>query len=129
MPNFKQVARTSGYLFLLFLVDVAANVVADAMALLSRAGVSHPRSETPQEMSAHPASEHAASTWSVQVVVVVLVALVFVCATGACVGTWFRSNVLDILRGGGDDRNGFREVVTVADDSDDSMISININDD
>jgi hypothetical protein len=101
--------RTSGYLFLLFLVDVAANVVADALALISRLGWSHPKSETSAEKNAHPASAHAASANAVQILVAVTVALVCVCATAACIGVWWRTSVLDLIQRRGDP-DGFSRV-------------------
>lgn len=114
--------RTAGYLFLLFLVDVSANVVADAMALVSRFGTSHPKSESPAEQSAHPASVHAATANSVQILVAVAVAFVCVFASAACAGVWWRTEILALVR---PDGAGFEQV----DGDSDSMESIQLNSD
>ena len=122
MPTVQQAIRTSGYLFLLFLVDVSANVVADALALISRLGAAHPKGESSVEKNTHPASAHTASANAVQILVVVIVALVCVCATAACVGVWWRTNVLDLIQRRGD-TNSFTHVES-GDSSSSSMETI-----
>lgn len=102
MSNWKARFRSAGGLFVLFLVDVAANFVADAISIFTRFGgkgkndPGHPASETPDVRKTHASSDHASS--AIEIATIVLVVLILLCTVGACAGVWFKVNIVDSLQ-------------------------------
>jgi hypothetical protein len=78
----RKLLRTGGYMCVLFMVDVLANIVADAMDLMNKHGGG--------EFKAHTDANKPAPA-GISTVVFAVCAFVF--AALACVGVWFRRRV------------------------------------
>lgn len=108
--NWKRYARAVGTLFGIFMLDFMANIAAgtiDIPRLWTTADDGHPRSEPPTERKDHASSDH--KTPAVEIAVVVLVCAVLLFTMAACVGSWFRADILTSMRR---TATGFHEVDT-----------------
>jgi hypothetical protein len=82
----RKLLRTGGYMCVLFMVDVLANIVADAMDLMNKHGGG--------EFKAHTDADKPAPA-GISTVVFAVCAFVF--AALACVGVWFRRRVTRVF--------------------------------